>query len=803
MQIRQQVHKGERTMRNVPPHFGRIVSLCLFAVCLAALFSPAYAKTPEGKDLLQFTSGGHVVGFRSGSMYVASPTHMLKVDFLGSKAVAPVSKKGPATVTYPRVWDGVDIVFETTRDSIIKSTYTISPGKEPASIRLRYNRPLTIDAQGNLIIAYNTGAMTESKPIAWQIVEGRKKPVMVAYNLQSEKELGFRVGDYDRKLPLVIDPSLTWNTFLGGSGYDMGWAMAVDTNGNVYMTGYSNAGWGSPVRAFTGGWDCFVAKLAADGTLLWNTFLGGNGDYDYGQAIALDSSGNVYVTGGTNGTWGSPVRAYGGGWDCFVAKLATNGTLLWNTFLGDSADEGGRGMTADSTGNVYVTGYGEASWGSPVRAFTGGDDAFVAKLAADGTLLWNTFLGGNGNDSGWAMTADSTGNVYVGGESGETWGSPVREYTAGDDAFVAKLAADGTLLWNTFLGGNGNDYLFGMAGDSNGYLYVAGQSYASWGSPVRAYEELDDAFVAKLTTDGGFVWNTFLGGSGSDRGYAVTVDPMEGVYVAGGSDATWGSPFRPYTENDDAFVAKLAFDGTLTWNAFLGGSSSDTGYAVVADLSGGIYVAGTNWDTWGSPIRAYTTGADAFIAKIIDTNPCRYTLKPTSKSFAYAKMTTTVTIEATGAANCPKPVLTPSDTWIIPSLVSFKGNKGRLKITVSKNGSVAEREGTFAIEGSAFTVTQGGAPCVLTISPGRAGFNAAGGSGVLSVTATDGCAWTAEVESKAASWLGATPTAGAGSGTITYTASVNNTQKSRTGRVTVYQTQAPTKRKVLTVAQKK
>jgi uncharacterized delta-60 repeat protein len=705
----------EEEMKNVRAHFyERIIALSLFTACLAAFFTPAYAKTQEGKELLQFTSGSHVVGFRDSSMYLASSTHMLKVDFMGGKSVAPVSKEGPsidghvkplARVTYPQVWDGVEIIYEKGKDSIIKSTFTVSTGREPASIRLHYNRPLEIDKDGNLVITYDTGSLTESKPLAWQVIEGRKRPVMVAYNLHSEKELGFTVGDYDRSIPLVIDPSLTWNTFIGGGGNDQGWAMTADSSGNVYITGYSNASWGSPIRAYTSGWDCFVAKLTADGTLAWNTFLGGSGNYEYGQSIAVDSSGNVYVTGGGDVTWGSPVRAYTAGWDCFVAKLTTDGTLIWNTFLGDSLDEGGRAIAVDTSGNVYVTGYSEATWGSPIRAYTAGDDCFVAKLATDGTLIWNTFLGGGSIDSGWGIAVDVSGNVYVSGESGETWGSPIRAYTAGDDAFVAKIASNGTLTWNTFLGGTGSDYGFGITLGPSGDLYIVGQSYAPWGSPIRPYEALDDAFVARLRSDGTLTWNTFLGGSGSDYGFAITADSNEGVYVAGQSDATWGSPFRPYTENYDAFVAKIASDGTLTWNTFLGGSSSDSGYAIATDPSGGVYLAGVSWDTWGSPIRAYAATADTFIAYVVH---CTYTATPGSKSFTDKPGEVTVTVEARGGKNCANPVVSASDTWISPSLVSFGQNRGEVKMTVSRNGTVMERTGTVTIGDRTFTVTQAG-----------------------------------------------------------------------------------------------
>jgi hypothetical protein len=374
------------------------------------------------------------------------------------------------------------------------------------------------------------------------------------------------------------------------------------------------------VRAYTSGSDAFAAKLDSSGNLTWNTFLGGSGD-ETGRGVAVDGSGNVYVTGTSFGpTWGSPVRAYTKHSDAYAAKLNSSGTLLWNTFLGGSADDFGNGVAVDGSGNVYVAGFSDATWGSPVRAYTSGSGAFAAKLDSSGNLTWNTFLGGFGaHVSGQGVAVDGSGNVYVAGRSDATWGSPVRAYSSGNDAFAAKLNSSGTLLWNTFLGGSGEDFGQGVAVDGNGNVYIAGRSDATWGSPVRAYTNGNDAFAAKLNSSGALVWNTFIGGSGDDdEGLGVAVDGSGNVYVAGYSNATWGSPDRAYTSSLDAFAAKLDSSGSLSWNTFLGGSGDDDqGQGVAVDGSGNVYVSGYSNATWGSPVRAFTSGDyDAFVAKI-------------------------------------------------------------------------------------------------------------------------------------------------------------------------------------------
>ena len=240
-------------------------------------------------------------------------------------------------------------------------------------------------------------------------------------------------------------PDNPWLTFLGGSDYDGGFGIAVDAGGNVYVTGRSDASWGSPVRAYSGGYgDAFVAKLNNNGSLQWNTFLGGSNN-DYGHGIAVDAGGNVYVTGYSKDSWGSPVRAHSGSADAFVAKLNNNGSLQWNTFLGGSNNDFGHDIAADAGGNAYVTGGSDASWDSPVRAHSGGSDAFVAKLCSDGGLLWNTFLGSSKYDFGHNIAVNAGGNAYVTGVSDASWDTPLRPHSGGSDAFVVKLNSKGEL----------------------------------------------------------------------------------------------------------------------------------------------------------------------------------------------------------------------------------------------------------------------------------------------------------------------------------------------------------------------
>jgi hypothetical protein len=413
-------------------------------------------------------------------------------------------------VTYTELWPGISVTYDTAHGGIVRSTWEVAPGADPALIRLRYNRPVSLNADGTLAVTYETGAMTESAPVAWQDGDGKRHAVEASFTKLGQAEVGYRVGSYRHDLSLKIDPTLSWNTFLGGS--DNAYGIAVDASGSVYVVGYSDTSWGTPVNAHSGGGvsDAFVAKLNSSGALIWNTFLGGTSP-DVGTDIAADAGGSVYLAGYSDTSWGTPVNAHSGGGvsDAFVAKLNSSGALIWNTFLGGAFGDSGWAIALDASGNAYVAGTSYGAWGTPVNAHNGGgvSDAFAAKLNSSGALTWNTFLGSSSDDEGYGIAADASGNAYVAGHSGDTWGTPVDAHNGGPfwDAFVAKLSSSGALTWNTFLGGTANDSGNAIAVDASGNAYVAGISYGTWGTPVRAYTGSTDAFAAKLSSSGALV----------------------------------------------------------------------------------------------------------------------------------------------------------------------------------------------------------------------------------------------------------------------------------------------------------
>jgi len=351
-----------------------------------------------------------------------------------------------------------------------------------------------------------------------------------------------------------------------------------------------------------------VAGLASDPTLLWNTFLGGS-LADDGYAVATDTGGNIYVAGTSQESWGSPLRPYGEAGDAFVATLNSKGVLQWNTFLGSATGEDrAYALVLDGSGNIKVTGESLFSWGAPVHAHSGdGSDILLAQLDGNGTLRWNTFHGGQSIDEGHAIAVDGTGDIYVSGESHGAWGKPVNPAGTGlinQEAFAAKLNKNGVLVWNTFMGDpNSEEYARGIT--VGGGVAVTGKSMKAWGTPVRAHsgDGYGDAFVAQLNaSNGACLWNTFLGGAATDEGRAVAASGGD-LHITGFSYGAWGKPVAPFPgKSNNAFVARLDGSGVLQWNTFLGGGDfeDDAGNAITVARAGRIYVAGESDDSWAS-----------------------------------------------------------------------------------------------------------------------------------------------------------------------------------------------------------
>jgi hypothetical protein len=576
-------------------------------------------------------------------------------------------------LTYRGLWPGVDLVFRGTGDKL-KYEFRLRPGADPGKVALAYQGAdgLAIGPAGNLLISTPLGTLRDARPRSFQRVGGRRVPVGSRYALnRSRSAYGFALGAYDPRRPLVIDPGLSYSTYLGGGSGDEGVGIAVDTSGNAYVTGYTAS---LDFPATTGaydeaaaGTDAFVTKLAPTGSgLAYSTYLGGAGS-DQGRSIAVDATGNAYVTGFTDSTdfptsLGAPGGNLAGGQDAFVTKLdAAGSALAYSTYLGGTANDPAAGIAVDGTGSAYVTGTTSssnfpASVGVADTALGGAQDAYVTKLdAAGATLAYSTYLGGDGNESGGGIAVDGTGSAYVTGstESGSfptTTGAHDTSLGGTRDVFATKLNAAATALaYSTYLGGGGGDQGSGIAIDGSGRAHITGTTgSADFPTTAGAHDTtfgggapgVNDAFVTRLDAAGAALgYSTYLGGTANDQaGFGIALDSGGSAYVTGTTSSadfpTTADAQDPTCGATDAYVAKLETTGSaLAYSTCLGGASSETGDDVAVDGSGHAYVTGltqsTNFPTSTGAYDTTTLGeGDAFVTKL-DTSPGTPTLTDT------------------------------------------------------------------------------------------------------------------------------------------------------------------------------
>ena len=421
--------------------------------------------------------------------------------------------------------------------------------------------------------------------------------------------------------------ALQWNTFAGSAEHDFIEDTATDAAGTVY-TLYRRVN------------DIRLVKTNNVGIHQGDTVIFTADAAGTGGRITLDAAGNVYVAGMSRGPWGAPVNSHSGEGanDVYVAKLSNTGQIIWNTFVGDDfSDDQARGIAVDSEGNVIITGYSFRSWGTPLINHTNGPfgtlpgnrDAFIAKFDDSGNLTWNTFLGSPQDDSGDAVTVDSSDNIYAGGQSVGNWGGPVVAHTGGignNDVFAVKLNSAGTVQWNTFAGGSIRDEeTRGIDVDSSGNVYVAGGGSGAWGTPVNPASGSYEGWVGSFSNSGALQWHSFLGGAGPDFSFDVVSNDAGAIYVAGRAAGIWGNPIASPASGggQEAYVARLTgsdalsgVPGTLEWNISMGSPSYEEAFSVNLDGNGDVTLGISGRTDWGSPVVPYIAQSDVGIAKI-------------------------------------------------------------------------------------------------------------------------------------------------------------------------------------------
>ncbi|MBV8856963.1 MAG: SBBP repeat-containing protein [Acidobacteria bacterium] len=554
------------------------------------------------------------------------------------------------------VYKGIDLVYYGNQRQL-EYDFNVAPGADPRAIRLRFEgaERAQVNGDGDLLLELAGGEVRMRRPFVYQTAEdGGRQEVEGRYVVRGRNAAAFEVGTYDRRRALVIDPVLSYSTYLGGSSNDIGNGIAVGSDGSAYVTGYTGSlNFPTKGRTFIppdfSAAQVFVTRLNPAGSgLVYSTLVGGTSS-DIGAAIAVDAAGSAYVTGATSSTDFPTVNALRGSGgagvyrstngEAFVFKLGPAGdALAYSTYLGGSGIDDGEGIAVDAAGQAHVAGTTTSAdfpLVNPRQATHGGgfEDAFAVKLdAAGGALLYSTYIGGSGADKGQGAALDPAGNFYVTGRTlspdfpvtpGAFQTTIGNAITSGgyDDAFVTKLDATGSsYVYSTYLGGNHRDIGYAVAADPAGNAYVAGSTESSNFPLVNPAQSsygggsslLGDAFVTKLNASGtALAYSTYLGGAGFDyaRGIAAGAD---GSAVVVGATASYDFPVTADSLRLSGLIWRST-DGGAAWDnrsqGILGRLNQivfdpQTPTRAYAVGERGIFRStdeGQTWERWGTP----------------------------------------------------------------------------------------------------------------------------------------------------------------------------------------------------------
>jgi len=555
-------------------------------------------------------------------------------------------------VQYTDLYPGVGLVFYNHAGEL-EYDFSLAPGAQASKISLAFEGIDEMRMEGgDLVLKTGWGELRHRKPRIYQTNNGRRSEIGGRFVIRGPKEAGFETDLYDAGNTLVIDPVMAYSTYLGGTGTDSAWAVAVDSAGSAYVVGET---W--PVnfpKTFTvsnssGNGDAFIIKLDPSGTgVVYATYFGGTGR-DSARGVTVDSAGNAYVTGftyspdfpATAGAYRSPSPGQA---DAFAIKVNASGSaLVYSALIGGAGSDFATGIAIDPSGSAYIAGY-TLSVAFPVtsgafqKSFGGGfQDAFVTKLNSSGSaLVYSTYLGGPGNNVANGIAVDAGGEAYIAGYTDSATfptRNPIYANAGGQgDAFVAKLtpAGDG-LVFSTYLGGSLVDTATAVALDSSGDVYVTGTTLSA-NFPVTsgAFQRLNqgsyDAFVSKMDSHGtSILYSTYIGGEGSDQSSSIAVDANGIAYIAGftcSSRFPLQSPLVSAARGgQEAFAAAVGPTGwSLVWSTYLGGAGDDQATGIAVDPAGTAYIAGSTFSsdfpTTPGAYRTVYAGGDGFLVKL-------------------------------------------------------------------------------------------------------------------------------------------------------------------------------------------
>ncbi len=607
-------------------------------------------KTPEFKVKGRDISKSRFLNHKKDFKIIPVDNAKYRVNyFIGNKTKWINNIKTSKGILLTDIYKNIDLKIYGI-EKLIEYDWIVKEGGNPEDIEIEYKdiKKTKIDKEGNIVIEMKFGKIMHKRPVSYQIdKKGKREYIKSEFIKTGKNRYRIKVQDYDKTRELIIDPVvLIYSTYLGGSGNDRGYGIAVDDNGCTYVTGYTESNdfpTQNPYQTNQPNNDIFITKFSSDGqSLEYSTYLGGS-NWDKGYGIAVDSNGCAYVTGTTYSDdfpTKNRYQTYQHGRDVFVTKLSSDGnTLIYSTYLGGVSWDEGYGIVVDRNGCAYVTGYTYSvnfPTKNPYQTNQPGRDVFITKFSSDGSsLIYSTHLGGNDWDEGYGIAIDRNGNAYV---TGYTYSgnfptkNPYQTNRLGyEDVFVTKLSSDGqSLEYSTYLGGSNWDKGYGIAVDSNGCAYVTGYTWSNSGdfptkNPYQTNQPGEFLFITKFSSSGqSLEYSTCFGGSGWDEGHGIAVDSNGCAYITGYTNSDNFPVKNPYQTNQpryDVFVTKFSSDGqSLVYSTYIGGSDNDYGKGIAVDSNGFAYITGyTNSDNFPvkNPYQTTNTGNnDVFITKL-------------------------------------------------------------------------------------------------------------------------------------------------------------------------------------------
>ncbi len=554
-----------------------------------------------------------------------------------------------SSVVLHEVYPQIDLKYYSTSEGNLEYDFVVRPGADYRQIKIKYEGAslLTIGQSSDLRIDTKWNFLTEQAPKIYQEVKGKRRQVSGSFRLLDESTVSFELGDdYDATLPITIDPTIVYSTFLGGSAYECGANIAVDREGSAYVVGVTySTDFPSADSTHSGPmWtDVFVSKLAPDGSSLeYSTLIGGS-DEDECYSVAVDDFGCAYGCGWTfspdfplQNSYQSELKFFDG---VFFKLNATGDTLIFSSYFGGSGVDEFQDIVVNDSGQAYLIGLTSSSnipllnpYQSAISSSNTGE-AYIVKFSMTGNeLLYGTYFGGSDWEWGGLIAVDAQGQIVVAGATESTdfpTKNPIQAYTRVMDSYVAKFGENGdTLIYSTFIGGfNGDDKTFGLAVDSLGCAYIGGTTSSAdfpVKNPFQPKYVGEDAFVTKISVNGdSIVYSTPIGGTGGDQGFDLAL-VGERAIITGWTMSTDFPIKDPYQTNGSpkVFVTELSPTGSsLEFSTLLGGirNSWEQAYAVASDHNSNVYITGhttsIDFPVLG-PIQDYAGEYDVFVTKL-------------------------------------------------------------------------------------------------------------------------------------------------------------------------------------------